>query len=165
MAFLPLIAMGATIAGGAISAYGQYQGGKATEAMYNYRAKIAAQNAIYERELGERQTAELGLRQRAQAGQIMAAQGASGLDVGRGSAVEVQKSQHIISRMEQEDVRYSAARRAYGEETQGLLYGQAARQARWAGGVEAAGTVLGTVGSVSSKWMQARSMGINMLGS
>jgi hypothetical protein len=152
--------MAATAIGGGVTAMGQLQGGAAAKAMYDYRARIAQENAKYETALGERKAGELGMRQRAQAGQIKAAQGASGLDVSRGSAVEVQKSQGEIARIEQEDVRYSAARRAYGEETQAGLYTAAGKQAKTASYYEAAGTVLGSAGSVSDKWLQARSTGL-----
>lgn len=159
LAVITGISMAATAAGGAVSAYGSSQGGRLEQQMYNYRKSIALQNAQYERMLGERRAGEKGLEEAQVAGRIKAAQGGSGLDVNRGSAVDVRESQVGVQRIEQQDIRSAAGRRAWNEETQAALYGEAGKQAKWAGNVKALGTILGTTASVSNKWLQASSSG------
>jgi hypothetical protein len=160
LAVITGVSMAATAAGGAVTAAGQLQGGAAQKQRDYYLAAVADQNRVYEQMLGERRAGEKGLEQAQVAGRQIAAQGASGLDVGRGSAVEVQKSQQQIAGIEQQDIRYSAQRRAYGEQVQGELYKRAGDEAVTASKYAAAGTVLGTVGSVSSKWLQGRQLGM-----
>lgn len=152
--------MAATIAGGGIKAYGQDQAGIAQQKMYNYRAQVAEQNRIYEIGAGERRATELGLQQRYRMGNITAAQGASGLDLMRGTAVDVRAGQKAADLTSQEDVRYAAARRAYGEQVEEQLDTASGKYARYEGEVGAAGTILGTVGSVADKWYQGKSVGI-----
>src|SRR5262245_54970640 len=102
---ITMIAIGATVAGAATTAYGQSDSGKAQKSMYDYQAQVARQNAQYERQVGERRAAELGLRQRDEAARLVSAQAASGIDINRGTPVDVRRSQREIFGIEQQDVR------------------------------------------------------------
>ena len=91
----PMAQGGIGLAGlGAITtAFGQYNQGESTSAMYGYQAgmadynaKIDRQNADYTLAAGDGAVQKLGMGQRFQAGKIVASQAASGVDVGSGSA-------------------------------------------------------------------------------
>ena len=162
-----------TAAGAATSAYGAYSGGQAQKNMYNYQAgvaglnqKIAEQNADFERAQGEVQATEYGMKARYQQGQIRADQGASGLDVNSGSAAQVQAGQHLVSQMDLNQIRFNAARRAFGYETQaaqdtaqGQVYQMAGTNAATAGDISATASILSGAGSVANKWYQGTSTG------
>lgn len=171
---LAIGSMVATAVGGITSAFGAIQGGGAEAAMYNYRAgvaqlnrQIAQQNAEYEVKAGEVQAQEVGMKTRYEVGRIRAAQGASGLDVNKGSAADVRISQEEIGEEDQATTRANAARRAYGYEVEGMGYQAESRldvaageQARTSGYIKAASSLLGGASSVADKWYQGRSVGL-----
>lgn len=159
--------------GGIIGAGGAAEAGQATANMYNYKAGIALmnkqinlQNADYERAAGEVAAQESGMRTRAVVGQEKAAQAGSGLDVNTGSAAAVRESQVEIGQQDENIIRSNAARRAYGyeveatqDQSQASLYGMAASQARIAGDIGAATSLLSAGTSVAAKWSQASQVG------
>jgi hypothetical protein len=142
--------------------------------MYGYQAgvaelnsQIAQQNANYASQEGELQAAKYGIGARQQAGHIVAAQASSGLDVGSGSAKQVQESQHTVSTLDQNTIRMNAAKTAYNYETQAVQYGAQAKMDLLAKqNVEAAtplnvaSSLVGGAGSVASKWLQGSQMGL-----
>lgn len=166
--------MGATAAGGLVQGLGAKQAGEAQAGMYTYQAGIAQQNARIARQnedyilgAGEQEAMQFGLKSAARMGQIKAAQGASGLNVGFGSAVDVRESQKEVSDIDVGTIRSNAARRAYGsyveskqDEAQAGLYTMSASQAKRAGDIGMLGSFIGAAGSVSSKWLQAQQMGV-----
>jgi len=153
------ISLGVTAASGIM-------GGLSSRSQYKYQqgiaqlnAKINEQNAAYQRQVGEIQAQRVGMEGAQRMGQIRATQGASNLDVNRGSQAGVQASQHAIILQDQATTRANAADRAYGYEVkktqdvaQAGMYGAAARYALPA-------SIIGTAGSVASRWMQAASVG------
>jgi hypothetical protein len=177
MASPPVLA-GAGIAGSALGAvtgaFGSWFGGQASSNLYQYQAavakinqQIAEQNAKYATAAGEVKAQESGMRTRAEIGQTRAVQGASGLDVNRGSAVEVRASEADIGAENTATIRSNAAREAYGYKVQGFqagaqstIYGMAAKNATIAGDIGAGSSILGGVASVSDKWLQASKSGI-----
>lgn len=168
------ISMATTALGGGISALGQLQGGKASQAMYEYRAGvadvnriIAEQNADYDLKVGEAQAQRVGMEGRYKVGQQVARASGSGIDVNVGSKARVIESVHEIAQHDQAVVRADAAKRAYDHRVQamehtaqGQLYRAAGAQSRTAGEYSALGSILGTAGSVASKWTDARMRGI-----
>ena|SRR5882757_386847 len=168
------IGMGASAAGSILGAFGAEQGGQAQSQMYQYQAaiaqmnsKIAKQNADYTRAVGEVQAQQSGMKTRAQVGQTVATQGASGLDVNKGSNVAVRQSETEIGQYEQTVIRSNAAKKAYGYEVeaasdtaQANLDTMAASQAEKAGDIGALSSLLGGASSVSSKWLQGRQIGL-----
>lgn len=169
---LTLVGMGATALGAGVSAFGSMQQGAAQKQMYQYQAavaevnrKIALQNATYEIQVGGVEAQKSGLQSRYQIGQIKAGQGASNLDVNRGSAVDVQRSASEVAQQNQGIIRANAARRAYGFEVdaaaataQGQVMSMAASRAQTSGDIGAISSILGGAASVSSKWLQAQSV-------
>jgi hypothetical protein len=170
---LSTMAIGASAAGGGVSALGSIFGGESQANMYNYQAgiqnlnaQIAKQNADYAVASGEVQAQESGMQTRAQIGQTKAQQGAGGLAVGGGSNARVVTSEAEIGQENQAIIRSNAARTAYGYEVQGTqataqagLDTMAASNATTAADISAFGSILGTAGSVSSKWLAGTTSG------
>jgi len=157
---ISMVALGATVAGGAVTAFGKMQEGQASAEMYKYKAAVAAQNAMYEQAAGDVAAQRSGMKTRFEIGQTRATQGASNLDVFRGSAPEVRDSMHDVGLQEQGITRANFLRKAYGEQEEAKLDVFAGKEARTAGEIGAAGSLLSTAGSVSDKWLQGRSIGL-----
>jgi hypothetical protein len=171
---LGAVGIGATLAGGITSAIGAEKSGAAQQQSYNYQAGVAQlnsqidlQNADYARGQGETQAMQYGLKAGQQQAQIKNQQAASGLDVNSGSAVAVQQSQKLITGIDTAQIRSNAAKVAYDYDVkstmdlnQSTLDVMAGQNAKTAGDISAASSILGTVGSVSSKWAQGSQMGL-----
>lgn len=168
---LTLIAAGASAGGSLISAFGAQKSGQAQSQMYQYQAgvaqlnkKIALQNRDYALATGETEAKRYGMGAAQRMGTIRAGIGASGIDIGSGSKAQVQDSQQAVSRMDLDQIRNNAARKAYGytveaqqDETQAGLYGMAASDAESAGKIKALGSLVSGAGSVADKWYQYKS--------
>lgn len=168
------VSAASALGGGLLAARGAQQKGSADASLYNYQAgiadlnkKISAQNADYSRWTGEVSAQEAGMKARYAIGETKAAQGASNLDVNTGSQAAVRDSEHQIAAQDQQTIRANAARKAFGYETeeaqydsQGQIYRGAAKQAKTAGNILALGSLIGTAGSVSSKWLAAKQTGL-----
>lgn len=166
--------MGLSLGGSIIGAEGAALSGKAKQQMYNYQAglaefrkRIALQNRDYALQVGEDQTARYGLKARQEIGTIRARQGASGIDVGSGSPVQVRGSQRQIAQMDMATIRNNAARRAYGyeveaatEEAQAGMYTSAAKWAKVGSEFDVASSLISGATSVSSKWLQGQQAGL-----
>jgi len=168
------ISLGATALGSGVSAFGSLMGGQSQSNMYQYQAGIAQmnaqmakQNADYALQEGEYEAQKEGLKTREVVGKTMAIQAAGGLDVNRGSAADVRKSEYEIGEENQAIARSSAAKKAYGFEVeatsdtaQGQLDTMAASSSKTAGDIGAVSSILGGASSVSSKWLQGRDIGL-----
>jgi len=169
-----MIAIGglaASAIGGGVSAYGSMQQGAAQSAAYTYQAGIAAinaqiadQNAKYAYMVGEQKAQKAGMQTRSIIGATKAQQGASGLDVNVGSAVDVRAAEADLGAENVGVIRNDAARTAFGYQveeqqqlTQAALDRFAASNARTAGYVGAASSILGGASSVSDKWLKYQS--------
>jgi cbb3-type cytochrome oxidase subunit 3 len=169
-----VIGLGSSLAGGIMSAFGAEKSGQAQQAMYNYQAQVARinsqidqQNAEYAINQGEQQAQQYGLQAAQQYGKIVAGQAASGFDVNSGSNVDVQRSQRTISAMDLTQIRSNAAKTAYDynvrstmDTNQATLDVMAGQNAKLAGDIQATSSILGSVSSVSSKWLQGSQMGM-----
>jgi hypothetical protein len=168
------IGLGASLAGGIMGAEGAKQSAAATQASYNYQAGVAKinsqidlQNKEYALNYGEIQATQFGLKARQQEGHIKTTQAASNLDVNSGSAVDVQESQRKLNQMDMTQIRSNAAKTAYDFDVkstmdlnQSTLDVMAGQNAKSAGDIQAMASIVGSVGSVSSKWMQGSQMGM-----
>jgi hypothetical protein len=171
---LGAVGIGATLAGGITSAIGAEKTAAATQQSYNYQAGVAQinsqidlQNADYARQQGETQSMQYGMKQSQQEAQIKVNQAASGLDVNSGSAVAVQQSQKTIGAIDTAQIRTNAAKVGYDYDVkstmdlnQSTLDIMGGNNAIAAGNISAASSILGSVGSVSSKWMQGSQSGM-----
>ena len=173
-AALGAVGIGATLAGGITSAIGAESSAAATQQSYNYQAGVAQinstidlQNADYARSQGETQAMQYGLQAGQRQAQIRNTQAASGLDVNSGSAAAVQASQKTITGIDTAQIRSNAAKTAYDYDVkstmdlnQSTLDVMAGDNAITAGNFQAASSILGSVGSVSSKWNQGTTSGM-----
>lgn len=171
---IAIAGMGLGVVGAGVSAFGSAQSGAAQQSMYQYQAgvaqinkQIAEQNASYAEASGEVQAQQEGMKTRAEIGQTRATQGASGVDVNRGSAVDVRASEAEIGAENQALTRSNAARVAYGyrvegaqQEAQSTVDLMAGKQAKTAGDIGAYASLLGGASSVSSKWLQGKQVGL-----
>lgn len=168
------VGLGASLAGGLLSAFGAEKSGQAQQQMYNYQSQVATlnaqidkQNSEYASNQGEIQASQYGQKAAQQRGQIIVQQGASGIQVGTGSSADVVASQKKITDLDLTQIRSNAAKTAYDFQTksaadtnQATLDTMAGVNAKTAGDIGAASSILGTVGSVSSKWLQGNIAGL-----
>lgn len=168
------IGLGTSIAGGITQTAGALFSGGAQSSYYNYRAGISQlnamidlQNANYAKQAGEIKATQYGMAAQQRMGQIKAAQASSGIDVNSGSAVDVRKSQDVVSHMDQDMIRSNAAKVAYdytnaamGHMAEASANQSAAAMAKKAGYLNAASSIIGTAGSVAGKWYQGQSLGM-----
>lgn len=171
---LMAITTAATVAAGGVSAYGAAAKGEADKAMYGYQAgvaqlnaKIAKQNADYTREAGGTAALQSGLKTGQQVAQQKVAQSASGIDVNTGSASKVRADTLELGQQDQATIRTNYAKKAYGYEVEAATKQAeagadlvAGSEAKKASNINVASSILGTVSSVSSKWMQGSQAGI-----
>lgn len=168
------LGLGATIAGGGVSAFGQFMGGQSQSAMYKYQASTALvnqqidkQNADYEREVGGIEAEKSGMKTAETISNTKSIQSASGIDIGSGSGKGVRESEGALGQFDQAIIRSNYAKKAYGydvkayeEGVQANVYKMSADKSATAGLIGSLGTILGTAGSVSSKWLQGQSAGL-----
>ena len=173
-ATLGAASLGTSAGGSLLSAFGAISKGQSESQMYSYQAqvaqlnsKIAEQNRDYALASGEQEAGRYGMKARQEAGSIRAQQGASGIAVNSGSAVDVQESQAQIAKMDLGTIRNNAARVAYGysveaasQTNQATLYGMAASNASKAGNISSLASLLSGASSVSSKWLQMDQSGV-----
>ncbi len=171
---LSAISISASVAGGGMSALSALKGGSASAAQSRYQSSLAwqnyqinQQNANYAEQIGEQKAQTAGMAGAQRIGAITAAQGASGVAVGGGSAKEVRESAHLVSKMDMDTIRQNAAKTAFdyrvlatGEANKARGYEAAGRDALTAGRLAAVGSIVGTAGSVASKWMQGSQLGL-----
>lgn len=156
------VSAGAAVGGLALNAAGKMKGGQAGGAASAYQAQVARNNAIALRQMADR-TEQGGmvnadvasLRSAANVGAIKAKQGASGLKVNKGSAVDVRAGAAAAGKFDAETVLRNANLQAYGyrvranqEEAGAGLSDMAGAQAQSAGTIGAAGSLLGAASSI-----------------
>jgi hypothetical protein len=162
-----MVSGGASAAGAAVGAIGSLKQGAAQSNMYNYQAGvakanavIAQQDAVYATQAGEVEGQQSGMRTRAEVGQTRAAYGAGNISGGSPSRVEA--SEVKIGQQNEGIIASNAAKRAYGfnvkaaEDTAtAQIDYSAAKTSTEAGTLGAVSSIIGGVGQVASKWMQA----------
>lgn len=163
---VPLMVAG--VLGGVAQGVGKLEEGAATSRAMGYKAqvaennaKIAESNARSEIQAGETAAVNRGLRTRATVGQEKAVQGASGIDIGSGSAVDVRAGTAQTGMLDALTIRSNSAKQAYGQQvsaandrTQAGLYKMQGEQAETAGALGAAGTLLSAASTVGGNWQK-----------
>jgi hypothetical protein len=160
------ISLASSLGGSIMGGIGQQGALSASAADARYKAQvaennrlIAEQNARYATQAGASNAQATDFQTRAQLGTAMAAQGASGLDVGSGSPVDVRSSIHQLGRLKTLEDIQKADLAAYGYRSQATDFGAQAGLARQqASSAEAAkgpalfGSILSGASSVAGKW-------------
>lgn len=169
---MAVAAVASSVMGAGEKAAGAKQAAAAQSAAAGYNAQVADQNAqvnLQNASLtaseGDINAGTQGQKERAQIGATLAGQGASGVNVNSGSAVNVRASEAMVGQQNVMQIRADAARKAYGYETaaygdesQAELDRSSAKNATTAGKINAQGDILGGVSSVTgnlTKYMQA----------
>lgn len=161
---VPLLAAG----NAAMSAFGALEQGQAQANSDKYNgqiamanSQIATRNAVQASEAGEIQAANAEARTRAGAGAIKTNQAASGIDVNKGSAVDIQQSESQLGKLDALTIRSNAAKQAYGYETQSFsdaaqsnLDQYAAKNDIQASEISATSTLLGQSSNAASKFQE-----------
>lgn len=128
------LSLAASLAGAAIGGAGAIEQGEAASKAAAYQSQVATQNAQIAKTNaqfagaeGETNAAASELQTKSKVAAITAAQGANGINVNTGSAVDVRQSASELGELDALNIRANAARSAYGYETQGAAdTGQAA---------------------------------------
>lgn len=168
------IGLGASLLGGAVGAGGSILSGNANASAYSYKAGIALMNAQIDKQneawainSGGIKASEEGLKDAQEIGQTKANQGASGIDVSSGSHAAVTSTQSDVAKYNQGIIMSDAAHTAYGYEVKAAsdtaesqMDTAAASNAKTSGYLGALTSVLGSVGSVASKWTQGNTLGM-----
>ncbi|HNQ56829.1 MAG TPA: hypothetical protein PKH27_04825 [Candidatus Desulfobacillus denitrificans] len=159
------------IGGGVTSAIGSYYGaatqkatlkGQAAVADINARiAELGAQSALYQ---GQRQAGAVSLNAGRMKSAQRAAMAANGIDLGVGSAVELQASTDIMKEIDMATIEANAMRSAFGYRTQAINFENEAMAKRATAGAvspfgSAAGSLLGSAGSVAGSWYSLNNAG------
>lgn len=179
MASIATAALITAAVGTGIAGYGAYAQGDAASKAASYNASIenmnaalSSQNTVIAEQAGQAQTGMQGQKTRATVGSIAASQAASGIEVGSGSALDVRFSARELGELDALTIRSNAAREAYGyrnqavsHESQGTLSGFEAKNARIAGEVNAAATLLGGASSAGSNYADYQLKSSGMSGS
>lgn len=144
--------MAATAAGGALSAYGQYQQGKTSNQIAQNNATMAGYAATEAQRQGELQSQQAQRQAAMQQGATRNRLAANGVDLGVGTAGELQANNDYFGEVNAANARTNAGRQAYGYDVQAQNDRAQGAAAQQQGTLGAFGTVLGTAGSVSGRW-------------
>lgn len=157
------------VAQGTFTAYQQVQEGKYQRGVAEYNARVAENEAEQTRTVGVEQeniqrqrTAELISKQRAQLG-------AANVDVGSGSALQLQEDAATLGETDALRIRSNFENRAESLDIGAELTRDAGRQAERSANTRAFGTLLGTAASVAGtgvadKWFTANSSAVTLAG-
>jgi len=160
MAFAAPLALGLTAAGGIMSGFSNWQQAKYQAGVAELNRKISLQNAAYERQVGRVEAQRVGMKYGQEIGRTRAIEGASNLDVTKGSPAAVQASEHALALQDQATTRANAARRAYGYETQATQYEAQRKLANAKAAWTIPSSIIGTASSVADKWMMGSMTGL-----
>lgn len=167
---VPLMVAG--VAGGLLQAAGTLSSGLAASESYAYKAQVAANNAAIEKQkavmdmqAGEVAATNQGLKTRAKVAAEKTMQGAAGIDVNSGSAVDVRAGSAELGMLDALTVRSNAAKKAWSDEVnaqnmeaQSTLDKAASDSAETGAYLGAAGSLLSsasTVGGNYAKWQNS----------
>lgn len=176
--FVAAASIGANTLGQIASGRAEAKALKYSASVNDVNADIANQNAIYAGQEGEANAAIQQEKTRQQVGSIKTQQAASGIDINKGSAVDVRASQAETGMLDAMTIRANAARQAYGYQTQEQGFKTqagvdraGAKSVKKASYIKAASTLLGSaatayssnaLGGGSSPWgKQLSSTGIS----
>lgn len=145
-------AIAATVVGTGVSVYSQQKSAEAQQENANEQAKIAIDQAAAEADARKAQAEKIRKMGRMQKGEAKTALAASGVKLGEGSAVEVDKA---IAQGSEEDALSALLTgdrivKSADREAQSLI--KSGNNARSNANLASAGTVLSSAGSVASGW-------------
>ncbi len=146
MAVLPLVALGVSLLGTGLSAYGQYRSGQAQKSAYDYNAKVAEGEAGTARAVAAREEEVHRAKLQRMLGTQKALYGAAGVDIASGSPLLTMMSTAEEGEREAEFIKYGGevnATEKLNEARANRYYG---KQASTAGKIGAGSTFLTGLG-------------------
>lgn len=152
----------------------QAQQAEAQANALRYQAQVAENNRQIGDQLadratkaGEAQVSAQRLKTAAAIGGIKAHQGASGLDINSGSAVDIQSTAAEMGELDALTIRNNAAMQSYSYKLQGAGYGQTAalsmagaQNAQTAGNLSQFTSLAGGASSIADKWVKYQNAGL-----
>lgn len=156
---LLVLAMAAVAAGTAMSAYGQYQQGQAarqTARNNQIMGEYAAQDA---QARGEEDAMAVSRKGEQLKGAQRSRMAASGIDLGVGTAADIQDQTDFFAQQDVNTARSNARRDAWAFRAQGANAAAQGRFAAQQGQLQAFSTLLSGAGQVASMWSQAPKKG------
>lgn len=161
-------------AGGILGAFGSIFTGDATKDSDDYKAQVAANNAIIAQRNADAATSAGGvaaqqndLKTKNLVGQQTVAQASNGLDVGSGTNVNVRQTAVDLGHLDTLTILNNAAKNSAGFKAQGMnftaesqLDTAAGENAQTAGYIGAGTSLLGGASSVSGKWLSYQQKGV-----
>lgn len=139
-------------AGTAMTAYGQYQQGQAANDAAKYNAKMAEYGAQDAQRRGEEEAAAIQRKAASLKSSQRVSLASRGLDIGYGTAGDLQDQTDFFGQMDAGTARSNAAQQAWNYRAQGTLARAEGRSAAYQGMLGATGTLLSGAGQVASKW-------------
>lgn len=137
----------AMMAGGtAVTAYGQYQAGKANQKIANYNAEVAELQAEQALKRGREDESRLRMQTRQTIGAQRAALAAMGIDLDDGTAAQIQDDTTYFGELDALTIRNNAALEAWGYRTQATDYRMQGSLAASQGRSQMLGTILSAGG-------------------
>lgn len=172
--FAPALALAGTAASAIIGGIGAYTSGQAGAASASYQSQVAKNNAIiaeqnaqFELQKGQVEAENQNYKTRGLVGQQKAAQGASGIDVNSGSALDVRKSAVELGHLDALTLLNNAGAKAAGFRAQGSNYTaeagldtMKASASKTAGTIGAFSSLISGASSFSDKWATYSQKGI-----
>ena len=145
----------ASVAGAAVSAVGQIQAGAAQQDAANAQAQQALNEGAYRQDAAKAQAEKIRKAGRAQVGEANASLAASGVKLGEGTPLEVQKT--ITQNYEQDAMSsiLTGKRAVSSAQQEAQLLGKAGDNAVTNSYFGAASTVLGSAGTIAKGWKAA----------
>jgi hypothetical protein len=146
------IALIATAAGTAVSAYGQYQAGQSAQDAAKYNAKMSEYAAQDAQRRGEDEAAAIQRKAASLKSSQRVSLASRGLDIGYGTAGDLQDQTDFFGQMDASTARSNAANEAWTARAGGRLARAQGRNAAYQGMLGATGSLLTGAAKVASKW-------------
>ncbi len=149
MAVLPLVALGVSLLGTGLSAYGQYQSGQAQKEAYKYNAKVAEGEAVTARTAAAREEEVHREKLQRMLGTQKALYGAAGVDITSGSPLLTMMSTASEGEEEARYIKYGGeveATRLLNEAKTSQFYAKQATKTAGFGSTSTFFTGLGSAG-------------------
>jgi hypothetical protein len=154
MTAMQMLSLGASVAGTAVSAYSGYQQSKAASAVAKNNATMAEYAARDAQRRGELEAVELQRKGASLKSAQRANMAAKGLDLGYGTAADLQDQTDFFTQSDVATARTNASKEAWSRRAQkGNYLAEANSQS---GAMGAAGTLLAGAGQVADKWFTYR---------
>ncbi|MGC9196340.1 MAG: hypothetical protein ACP5IL_12935 [Syntrophobacteraceae bacterium] len=165
MAFAPAISAGIAAVSAAAGIAGTVMQGEASAQSANYQAAVASNNqkiaqqnqqmALEQGAIAQEQAKE---KEGAQIAQERAAYGAMGVDPNSGSPLSVRESTSELGQLNANTIKYNSHVQAWNDVNQAGAYGAQSSLYGSQAGWDTAGSVIGGIGNVSSKWLSWQTM-------